>query len=154
MAQHITAVFPTEQASLLAEQQLNSAGYSIVERFAKTCPSPSESEIAEGTVHELTREPAYRDWALVVNAPFGHAARVIAILEHAGASETHESAARHPQRAAVVSDLKHIDDATIRSDDHPRDESFYVSSLLSLPLLMNNAAPLWRLLGLPVLIED
>lgn len=136
MAQHIVATFQTEDARTLASQQLRSAGYTIIRDF-------------------VTEEGA---WVMVVNAPFGRAASIIDLLRANGALAVREVSSRTRYRTDSITSRVRPEDAQIdgarsRTISSP-DESFFVSSMIGLPLLIDCPAPLSSLLGLPTLIRE
>jgi len=148
MAQPITSIFPNAEDSARAEAQLRSEGYSVDRRPAQLPDLP-----AMGT-------PAEADealWQVIVSAPFGTAARAIDILCANGATEVHEHVPRSARRSnahrSAGGSAGRMDGGR-SGDDRSDDQSFFVSSALGLPLLIDNPAPLSSLLGLPILVHE
>lgn len=126
MANQIMAAFPSEESRSTAIALLRSEGFSAIDVLPVT----------------------EQDWPIVVQAPFGRAARAVQIVKSSGAHDIREDHARSGRASAETvapSETRHA---------IPPDQSFFVSSALGLPLLLDNPAPLSRLLGLPTLIRD
>ncbi len=92
-------------------------------------------------------------WQLVVSAPFGTAARAIDVLCASGATEVHEHVHRSARPYSAYNSAAGVG-APRTGDARSADQSFYVSSALGLPLLVDNPAPLSSMLGLPTLVHD
>ena len=135
MAQQITAMFPNEVPETVADR-LRSEGFLDVQQFST--------------------QNGKR--AIIVGAPFGSAMRLIDILTSSGAEEIREESARPKPRGGQFTEATGMNgperDRSASLVPSSADESFYVSSLIGLPLLFDNPAPLSSLLGLPTLILD
>ena len=132
MAQHILAVFTTDNSRASAVAQLRSEGFHIDE----------VTPIRDG------------EQTISVVAPFGSAARIVQILKANGSVDIREGFAQSSPRRSAMGSSAPKDDTARRRDTPLDDQSFYVSRLFGLPLLIDNPAPLSSLLGIPTLITD
>ena len=130
MAQKIVAAFPSEELSSTASAKLRSQGFSIIWQ-------------------NLNDDGIRR---MAVDAPFGSARRIIEILKASGAQEIREYSAGSKIRGREPVSAAYPVGPTPSQDPAPPDRSFYVSSLIGLPLVIECPTPLSSLLGLPVLL--
>jgi hypothetical protein len=156
MAQRITAEFSTEDASSAAEALLQSEGFSCIRQRAvrETADSNgrerADPELGEGLSPDSPARASNERWSIAVQAPFGTAARVIEILKSNGAIAVHEESSRSRRRQ--VEQVVHRPESVRHMAS--TDESRLFSSVIGLPILIDNPAPLSALLGLPTLIRN
>ena len=146
MAQQIMASFVSLESRFEAEARLRAEGFSFVRQ-------PAARELPDLTAEILPAvgTPAQdASWSLIVDAPFGGARRAIQILQASGAVALSEQATPLPARRRASRDAE--EDVSLWSPADLPDQSFFVSSTLGLPLLINCPAPLSSILGLPTLI--
>lgn len=143
MAQQIAAVFNSWEISSRATSRLQSEGFSArLERL----------ELPRQHLHEASSQADTEAGQLVVtvHAPFGSARRAMAILAEFDPLKVVEHDAASPSPASYHAGDAGTEAGIVRSEDH----SFFVSSVLGLPLLINCPAPLSSLLRLPTLIRN
>ncbi|MFO1132285.1 MAG: hypothetical protein U1E16_09780 [Hyphomicrobiales bacterium] len=149
MAHRIVAEFDTLESTVAAEAHLRAEGFS----FAR---SKIESERAglqpDSGSDAVRRQP--EEWSIVCHAPFGRALRATELLKSCGAVTLREVQEVPARRVGTAESRMDADDMPARSSLRSPDESFFVSSLFGLPLLIDCPAPLSSLLGLPTLLRD
>lgn len=144
MAHRIVAEFDALKSTFEAEAQLRAEGFSFARKAV-------ERERADAAPDGVTEQP--EEWLIICEAPFGRALRATQILKHCGAVTLREVPAafgRHVDRHESSGG----DHVSTRSVVRSPDQSFFVSSLFGLPLLLDCPAPLSSLLGLPTLLRD
>lgn len=143
MAQQIAAVFNSWETSSSATARLQSEGFSAgLERLES--PRLRSQEAASQTDTEAGQ------WVVTVHAPFGSARRAMAILAEFDPVQIAEHDAAYPSPTSYHAGDAGAEAGIVRSED----QSFFVSSILGLPLLINCPAPLSSLLRLPTLIRN
>lgn len=156
MAHRIVASFPSLESSFAAEAHLRAAGFTFTRQHslydAAYTTTAATNRLSEDPVQQPDRQNS--EWIIAVDAVFGRAEQAIHILRTAGAVSVSEEA----ERPARVRTARTDDDAEAYAPLHAQpigpDESFFVSSALGIPLLVNCPAPLSSLLRLPTLIRE
>lgn len=156
MGQRIIAYFTNLESCCDAEARLKAEGYGPVRQFSGSGGGQATSE-----AYQLPESVKHHggEWTICIRPVFGRALRARQILETAGAATIREEPEQFqvnegPEQFQVNADrpFEMRPDAE-HAREHLPDRSFFVSSLLGIPLLFDCAAPLSTALHLPTLIR-